>query len=130
MRTQIIDRIKAVSPQGLRLSQELPYDESGSALFLKNPKTVYVDTDTVDQDPLVATLDGLNITNTTTSTKVYFTTDAKNIPANYDSTVAAFRAIRDTISFPGAQRREAFVSTSYEGDLLVTELEYRITKIT
>lgn len=130
MRTDVINQIKAVAPFGYKLSNELPFDESDVALYLKNPKTIYVDTSTVDQDPLFATLDGLNITNSTTSTKVYFTTDAKNIPANYDTVVSSLKAIRDTISSPGAQRREAFVSTSYEGDLLVTELEYRITKIT
>lgn len=129
MREQVIDRIKAKAFNGLKISKELPYDESGVELFLKNPKTVYVDTDNVDHEPLFATLGGQTFSNSITIVRVYFTTDAKNPPANYNSVVTELRAIRNEIDHPGATRREALVSTSYEGDLLVTEVEYRLTRL-
>jgi hypothetical protein len=129
MREQIIDRIKAKAFNGYRLSTELPYDESGTELFLKNPKSIYVDTDNIDHEPLFATLGGANFSSSITVVRVYFTTDAKNPPANYNSVVADLRSIRDEVVHPGAYRREALVSTSYQGDLLVTEVEYRLTRL-
>lgn len=129
MREQIIERIKAKAFNGYKLSKELPFDEGGIAVFLKNPKTLYVDTDSVENEPLFATLGGQSFSTATTIVSVYFTTDAKNPPANYDSVITEMRAIKDEVIHLGATRREASLVTSYQGDLLVTEVEYRLTRL-
>lgn len=129
MRESVLQQIKTLSPQGFNVSVELPYDESGTALYLKNPKTIYVDNLQVEQEPLISTLGGMSIVNEVNIVRIYFTTDAKNPAANYSPTVNTLRNLKDSIELPGAQIREALVSTDYAGDLAVTELEYRLTRL-
>lgn len=129
MRDSVLEQIKLISPQGVKVTKELPYDESGIAVYLKNPKTIYVDNMEVENDPFIQTLSGLNIVNEINIVRIYFTTDAKNQIANYDNLVSQLRALKSSIELPGATRREALVSIRYEGDLTVTELEYRLTRL-
>lgn len=129
MRTEIVDSIKALALNGVSLSAELPYDESGTPLYLKNPKVLYVDRTQYDSVPIVQTLRGVNINNTTTSVSVYLAVDAKNPLAQLDSIIDSLRGIEDTVSIDGVHTRESTVSTSYENDLLVVEVEYRLTKL-
>lgn len=129
MRQQVLDQITRLSPQGLRIARELPYEEGETGLFVKNPKTIYVDQNQVDLIPLFDTLDGASFNLEQNIVRIYFVTDAKQPMANYDQTLRDLRALKNSIEFPGATRRETTVSTSYEGDLLVTELEYRLTRL-
>jgi len=129
MRQQVIDKIRTKALGGISISNELPYGEKDVPLYLKNPKTIYVDLTQYESEPLFLTFGGCDISNTTTVVELYFTTDAKKLPANYDTVVDTLRAVKDEIEFNGAVNREAFVSTSYDGDLLITVLEYRLTRI-
>jgi hypothetical protein len=129
MRTQVIDRIKAAALNGIRLSAELPFAESGVAQYTKNPKTLYVDRTQYTSVPIVQALDGLNINNTTSSVTVYLAVDAKNPPQQLDLIIQSLRSIEDSIEFDGAHTRESTVSTNYVNDLLVVEVEYNITRI-
>jgi hypothetical protein len=129
MRQAVLDQIRRASPQGLGISNELPYQEGDTGLFVKNPKTIYVDSAEVDLIPLFDTLDGQNFNLEQSIVRIYFTTDAKKPIANYDQVLNQLRSLKNSIEYPGATRRETTVSTSYEGDLLVTELVYRLTKL-
>lgn len=129
MRSAIIDKIKALGLSGYNLSNETPYSDSGEELFIKNQKTIYVDQVQTVEEPLLVTLDGTNVISSTTSVLVYFSVDAKNIPANYTSTMDSLRNIKETVSFDGSVNRNCNISTSYEGDLLVNQLEYEFNRI-
>ena len=130
MRQQLLDKIQALAVNGLNVSNELPYDESGTPRYIKNPRTLFVDRDTIDSSPLILTLDrSVNLNTETTSVSVFFTTDAKNPPTKLESTIQDLRALKDTVDSAGSAQRECLVSTEYVGDLLVTELEYRLTKL-
>lgn len=129
MRQQVYDAINSINLSGLRLSKEHPFDETGVPLYLRNPRTLYVQEMEVDTQPLFATLGGDVFNTEITSVRVYLSTDAKSVPINYSEIVQRLRNIKSVIDFPGATRREALVSTSYEGDLFVTEIEYRLTRL-
>ena len=129
MRTQVIDRIKSLAINGVKNTVELPFDESGVAAYIKNPKTIYVDNTQYNSVPIVQTLDGLNINNTTTSVTVYLAVDAKNPLQQLDTIIQSLRGIEDSIEFDGAHTRESTVSTNYQDDLLVVEVEFNITRI-
>jgi hypothetical protein len=129
MREQVLAQVRSLAPTGYKISKELPYDESGTALYLKNPKTIYVDATNIDNDTFLSTLDGSNFSNQITSVRLYFTIDAKNIPADYDTLVTNLRAIKESLNISGAINRESFVSTDYQGDVLISELEYRLTRL-
>lgn len=129
MRTEVLNGIKALAYTGFSVADELPFSDAGVDLYTKNPKRFYVDRTQFDSAPIIQTLNGVNINNTTTSVTVYFTVDAKNTPAQLDTIIDGLRGIEDTISLPGAHTRESIVSTDYEGDLLVVTVEYRLTRI-
>lgn len=128
MRDSVLTKLKTTSLGGFSVSNELPYSESGGDLYLKNPKTLYVDRERTETVPLVITLDGLDISTTTTSVTIYFSTDAKNAPSHLDTLITNIKGIKNTIDHPGANQRDVNVRTSYEGDLLINEVEFRFTK--
>lgn len=130
MRSSVVDKIKGLSITGITVSQELPYDESGVARYTKNPKTIYVDREQRDESNIIQTLDAsVNLNQQTTSVSIYFTTDAKNPLYQYDNVINSLRGLKDTIVLDGAHTREVAVSTSYEDDLLITQMDYRLTRL-
>lgn len=130
MRTAIYDHIRGLALGTFKLSAERPFDASGQALYLKNMKTVYVDNDQTIHETLISTLDGINIVAETTTVRVYFSTDAKQLPSNYDSLVTNIKAARGTTDITGVNRREVDVTTSFEEDRLITEFEFRFATLT
>jgi len=130
MRQELLDYIGDQNLGSFILSQELPYDSSATPLYVKNPKRIYVDRTQYTTEPIVVTLDGLNISNEIASVRVYFSSDAKQLPPSYDDALTSLRAGKDAVNIQGYQRRECLVSTRFQEDLMITELEYRFTKIT
>ena len=129
MRQDIIDYINTLSLGSFILSQELPWTDSGLALYLKNVKRIYVDNTIYAKEPLIQTFDG-SIDSDVSTVRVYFSADAKQIPSNYDDVISGLRAVKNISLNDGTYRREVNVDTTFENDLLVTELEYRFTKLT
>ena len=129
MREQIRDYISTLNLGGFFLSQEVPWSENANPLYLKNPKRIYVDIDQIETDPFIQTLSGLTISNQVNVIRLYFSTDAKQVPSNYDDIVESLRKGKDITTIQGVNRRECLVTTSFENDMLVTELEYRFTKL-
>lgn len=129
MRQAIYDYIDGVSKGTFSLTNELPWDSSGSPLYLKNPKRIYVNVDQVTEELVYATLNGVCINNEVTTVSVYFACDAKQLPANYETLVSAIRLAKNSTDITGVSRRECDVTTSFESDMLVTEFEFRFINI-
>lgn len=130
MRTEVIDYVQGLNLGTFTVSTELPYTESGQALYVKNPKRIYVDEEQIVSEPLIQALDGVNIVNEESTVTIYFSVDSKLVPANYDSVVTALKGAKNITTIDGVFRRELDVSTGYDGDLLITELAIRFNKIT
>lgn len=130
MRTEIIDYIQGIGLGSFSLTQELPWTSNGMSLFIKNPKRIYVDRPEYTIEPLVETLDGVKIANETTSVKVYFSNDAKLLPSNYDALIANLKLAKNINTTEGYRTRECIVRSNFQEDLLVTELDFRFTKLT
>lgn len=130
MREDVITYIKTLSLGTFTLSEELPRDDSGVALYIKNPKTLYVDADQMAQEPIVQALDGFDVHNEATTVSVYFTADAKTLPANYTSLVNSLKLGRDVLPTGGFNNRTVEVQSEYEADLLSTRIDYTFSKLT
>ena len=130
MRTEILAYIQGLNLGTFTVSTELPYTESGQALYVKNPKRIYVDEEQIVSEPLIQALDGVSIVNEESTVTIYFSVDSKLVPANYDSVVTALKGVKNITTIDGVFRRELDVSTGYDGDLLITELAIRFNKIT
>ena len=131
MRTDVIDYLQTLNLGTFIVSTELPFSESGTPLYIKNLKKVYVDVDQYIVDPIISTLNGLNITRDTVAVRVYLANDAKSIPPNYDDVVSQIRTAKNILSTTGGfSTREVDVRTSFEADKLITEIELRFIKLT
>jgi len=129
MRSQILNYINGLSLGTFTVSNDMPYDVSGNALYLTNPKKIYVDGEQVTTEPLVSALDGPIIDSEITSVSIYFSADAKQLPANYDTLVANLRKAKNITTIAGIHRRELDASTEYQGDLIVNSMEIRFNKV-
>lgn len=129
MRTEILEYLQTLNLGTVTVSTELPWVENDIPLYLKNLKRVYVGTDVVTAEPFLQALNGFNLSNEVTSVSVYFACDAKVLLPNYSEILDDLKAGRNIVTIPGVQRREVDVSTTVESDVLVTEVEYRFTKL-
>jgi len=130
MRTDVIDYLQTQNFGTFIVSSELPFSESGTPLYIKNLKKIYVDVDQYVVDPIINTLNGVNITRDTVAVTVYFANDAKSIPPNYDEVVSLVRAAKNILITAGYSSREVDVQTSFEADKLVTQIDLRFIKLT
>lgn len=127
MRQAIYDYIRALPAATLgtySLSSELPYSASGTPLYLKNFKKIYVGVDQINQDSQIDTLDGSGAVDEITTVRVYFVTDAKLLPSNYDQLVQAIKEARTTAAISGVRQRLCQVSADFQDDALITEFEF------
>lgn len=129
MRQELVDYIGTQNLGGFILSNELPYSSSGVPLYQKNPKRIYVDRTEYSNEPLIVTLDGTQIDSEIASVRVYFSSDAKLLPPNYDAVITSLRAGKDSSAITGVTRRDCIITTTFNEDLLITELEFRFTTI-
>jgi hypothetical protein len=129
MRTELIDYFKSLKLRNFKVSDELPF-VSGTEMYVKNAKTVYTDMTQKVSEQVLAVLGNHGVFQQVDSVSVFFTTDAKNLPSDYDSVTNALAAGKNVDNGEDYFRREVDVVTSFEGDLILTTLEFRFTKIT
>ena len=130
MRQAVLDYVQGLNLGTYIVSSELPWTDNGVPLYVKNLKKIYVDVDAYEINPIIATLNGVNITEDINTVRIYFANDAKQIPPNYEDVVTQLRAVKDIDSTTGYNRRECDVRTSFDSDKLITELEIRFIKLT
>lgn len=128
MRQEVLDYINTLALGGYLLTEESPWSDNEVPLYIKNLKKIYVDNTEFISEPIVTTLGGLNINNEQMVTTIYFANDAKTIPANYDELVTDLKLAKD-IAIDGVRTREAEVSITYENDVMITEIEIRLGKL-
>lgn len=130
MRQEVLDYINGLSLGSFTTTSDLPYDASGNPLYLTNVKKIYVDSEQVSTEPLVTALDGPVIDNEVTSVTIYFSADAKQLPANYDTLVTDLKNAKNITTVSGVHRRELDLSSEFQGDLIVKTLEIRFNTVT
>lgn len=111
------------------VSQELPYEVDGIALYVKNPRRIYVDNAQISQEDIIYTLDNMSLVIETAQLTIYFCVEAK-IVAGYDDAVTNLKQLRDHADLRalGYTRRTCNVLKRYESNLLITELTYQFSK--
>jgi|TARA_B110000977_G_scaffold24181_1_gene29393 hypothetical protein len=130
MREDILNYIKTLSLGSFTVSDELPREEAGLMMYIKNPKRIYVEREQYSEEPLIQTLDGLDIHSEATTVSIYFTADAKTIPANYETLIQSLRLGKNVNTTSGYNNRAVEVQSEYVNDLLVTQIDYTFSKLT
>jgi hypothetical protein len=129
MREEILNYIRSQNLGVFTTTTELPWSENDIPLYIKNLKKVYVGQEQVELEPLVTTLNAINIHSEVSSVTVYLACDAKQTPPNLNDVVNAIRDAKDSVVIDGVRRRDCEISSEFQGDVLVTELEFRFTKL-
>lgn len=129
MRQQVLDYINTLSLGGFLLTEEIPWSDNDVPLYIKNLKKIYVDNTEYVSTPVIQTLSALSISNEETISKIYLANDAKTVPANYDTLIADLQSAKDITTVEGVRTRECDVSVSYQDDVMITEIEIRLTRL-
>lgn len=127
MREIILAYLKSLKLTPLSVSDELPWDSNGLELYLKNPKKIYVSSEDYEESTDYITFDGASINTETTTVRVYFATDAKNLIANFSACVESIRDARALST--GFHRRECDVAKTLQNDMMIVEIEFRYSKL-
>jgi hypothetical protein len=127
MRDELITYLKSAKLGTVTVTNELPYDKDGNALYLKNFKKIYVGKDTLVQNPVINTLDGGSIVNQVTTTNVWFTTDAKTSLVNYSSIIAILKDARHIDN--RFHDRTVSISETFDGDAMITEATFNLKEL-
>jgi hypothetical protein len=123
MRSDIIAYLKQLKLKNFAVSEELPFKPNGTELFIKNVKKIYVDVEQIEQTAFIPLLDG-DIDQVVTTIRVYFTTDAKQLPADYNQVVQLIRLAKDSIQVLKGFRKDATSTSEYIDDLMLTTVEF------
>lgn len=129
MRTEVLDYIRSLSLGNFNVSDELPREESGSPLYLKNPRRIYVDRSQFEETPVIKTLGSISVYNYAETVSVYFTVDAKLLPNNYSALVDSLLAAKDLNQAGGYNDRTASTQTEFVNDLMLTRVDLTYTKL-
>lgn len=129
MRTEILDYLKALKLKNYNVSDELPFSNSGTAMYLKNIKRIYLDLEQITTEPFIQLFGDYNIDSEVTSVRLYLSTDAKQLPSDYGTLVSQIRSAKNVPTELRYHRREVTNTTSFDNDLMITEFEFRFTKI-
>jgi hypothetical protein len=108
-------------------SSELPFDSSGTPLYEKNMKKVYLDEDNILREPLVETLDFNHVENVVTTVTAYLTIDAKNPIGDIDTITSAIINSKNAVS--GQITRNCDMTTSFDADKLTYQFNFEFTTI-
>ena len=131
MRAELITAIRAFPKATLgtfTVSDSLPWSSDGTPLAIKNLKVIYSDQEQRDVAPIVDTLDGAGFATETITTTVSFASDAKTLPANHASLIAAMESLR--LEFGNASWRQKRVTTTAElaSDLLIMQFDFEFQR--
>ena len=125
MRTALLAYLTANLTGSIKTSQELPFEESGTPMYFRNMRKVYLAEPAVEQLELIPTLDNTDINQTVTTVRGFLTLDAKTRNADIDSVLTVMAAARNGATNTDSFRKEFDYTTSIDTDRITYEFEYR-----
>ena len=130
MRTQLLDYLSANLTGLIKVSQELPFEQGGSANYIRNLRKVYLDEPFTEQDILINTLDeSSDVNQQITRVRGYLAVDAKNRNPDLDAALNTIGAALKQANIQNSFRKEFDYTTTIDDDRVVYEFEYRYYQI-
>lgn len=126
MRTALLSYLTTNLTGTIKPSQELPFEQGGTANYLRNMRKVYLDEPYTEQDSLINTLDEVSEVNQViTTVRAYLAVDAKNRNADLDSALSIMTSALRQASITNSFRKEFDYTTTIDDDRIIYEFEYR-----
>lgn len=131
MRTQLLTAITSATSTltQFAVSQEIPWEESGNPLYLKNKKKIYVDNERREESTLIACLDGADIYQDDLITEVYVSVDAKNPPSQLNTLISRILGAKSSTGLVNFGVESDYTQEKQE-DVLIYTFEFRMNTIT
>lgn len=99
MRDTLLTQITSnLSGSSVKVSSELPWNNGGEVLYVKNMKHFYLDAEEETREEFIKCLDKNDVEQTTTTLTGYLTVDAKNQPSDISNVVANVIAANSVIT--------------------------------
>lgn len=127
VRDEVLSYLTNLRLRNFKVASELPFQPNNTPLYLKNPKTIYVDAEQVTVEPFIRMFNK-TIDQEITTVTVFLATDAKQLPQDYNSTVSQIKASKEVIVGKYFVR-ETETSTEFDTDLLITSINIRLSRI-
>lgn len=127
MRDAILDYLNSLKLKNFKVSSEVPFAPNGTALHLKNPKTIYTDAEQITTEPFIQLFES-TIDKEDKSVTIYLATDAKQLPKDYTDVVAQLREAKEVFADEYLTRTSE-TNTEYDTDLLITTVTITLSKI-
>ena len=124
MRQALLNYLTSALTGTIKTSNELPFEQGGSALYIKNMRKVYLDEPEVEQTELIATFDE-DVNQNITTVRGYLAVDAKNRNTDLDSALLTLALARTQADISSSFRKEFDYTTTIDGDRIIYEFEYR-----
>lgn len=127
MRAELLSYLTtATSTATVKTVSELPWNNAGQPLYLKNMKKFYLGQEEYEQTVLIPTLPGQNdIMQNTVKVTGYFAVDAKNQPAGLSTAITTILGAKDRTGL-GNFGTESDYTTEIQDDVLIYTIEYRL----
>jgi hypothetical protein len=124
MRTALLAYLTPALTGTIKTSNELPFEQGGSALYIKNMRKVYLDEPEVEQTELIATFDE-DVNQNITTVRGFLAVDAKNRNIDLDSALLTLALARTQADISSSFRKEFDYTTTIDDDKIIYEFEYR-----
>ena len=111
------------------VSQELPWSQNGTPLYLKNMKKIYVDRERQEQTTLIAVLSGNDVYQNDLIAEVFLAVDAKNTPSQIDSAITAILGCKSKTGVVNFGNESDYTVDKQE-DVLTYTFEFRLNVAT
>jgi len=129
MRSVIYNYIRDLRIKSLTLTDHLPFEDNNAPVYHHNKKHIYVDVAKTNQSPVFDAFNGQGTVDEVTTVSVYFVNDAKKLPPDYDSVVEQIKGARTAAGTEGYIQKLCQVSSSYDADAIITQLEFSFRKL-
>jgi len=131
MRTQLLTAITSATSTltQFAVSNEIPWLQNGTPLFVKNMKRIYVDVSRQEQTTLIPTLNGGEVFQNDLITEVYLAVDAKNLPSQLDSVITKILSAKTSTGVVNFGEESDYTVDKQE-DVLIYTFEFRLNQAT
>jgi hypothetical protein len=128
MRDTLLTQITSnLSGSSVKVSSELPWNNGGEVLHVKNMKHFYLDAEEQTREEFIKCLDKNDVEQTTTTLTGYLTVDAKNQPSDISSVVANVVSANSVIT--ASIDSSVDVTTDIEDDYVTYTFEFNFITI-
>jgi len=111
------------------VASELPWEQNGTPLYIKNMKRVYVDLERMEETTLIPTLNGGEVFQNDSICEVYLAVDAKNQPSQLDSLITKILGAKNSTGLVHFGFESDYTLDKQE-DVLIYTFEFRLNQAT